>query len=71
MSGFGAKLEVCGVRSKRPEWPLASGRCYDLAYASQGLVHPTALFADLRPHFLDRLAEAECTIGDRLDGAVA
>jgi len=30
-----------------------------------GLVHPAALAAGLRPHFLDRLPEAERAIGDR------
>ena len=30
-----------------------------------GLVHPAALAAGLRPHFLDRLPEAERPVGDR------
>src|SRR6266536_2615660 len=30
-----------------------------------GLMHPAALAAGLRPHFLDRLPEAECAVGDR------
>jgi hypothetical protein len=31
----------------------------------RGLVHPAALSARLRPHFLDRLPEAERAVGDR------
>src|ERR1700732_2089593 len=34
-----------------------------------GLVHPTALAAHPRPHLLDRLPEAEGTVGDRELGA--
>ena len=34
-----------------------------------GLVHPAALAARLRPHFLDRLPEAERAVGDREFGA--
>jgi len=30
-----------------------------------GLVHPAALAATLRPHFLDRLPKAERAVGDR------
>ena len=28
-------------------------------------MHPAALAAGLRPHFLDRLPEAKCAVGDR------